>query len=152
MKQRLTPWLIGVLAVVPLASLVEAQDRGNPSPEPPSSLGDVAFDPAQASILRYRAWHEEFMPDRAPANAGFRNPGNVGRTAEYYPPGDQFQNPEAAGSRHITARIGNGGVPDRAEQIAAFNAGTSRYNALQTHIDRYGRPMGGFGFGFGFGY
>src|SRR5690606_15735959 len=103
------------------------------------------------SILRYRAWHEDFTPGQPHSQAGFRNPGNVGRTAEYYPPGNQFQNPQQAGGERVTARIGNGGVPDRASQIAAYNAGTSRYNALQTHIDRYGRPMRGFGMGFGFG-
>jgi len=79
---------------------------------------------------------------------GYRNPGGVGRKAEYYPPGDRFQNDSP---RTITARIGNGGQPDRAEQIAAYNAGTFRYNAIQSHIDRYAHPFG-FGYGFGLGY
>ena len=152
MTLRRSLWFAGALACATTLHVdVRAQDRVAPETQASNSLGDVSFDPARASILRHRAWHEEFMPDQAPQRAGFRNPGNVGRNAEYYPPGNQFQNPQQAGSRHITAQIGNGGVPDRASQIAAYNAGTQRYNALQTHIDRYGRPMHGFGMGFGFG-
>lgn len=151
MPLRMTYWLTGVLACVVLAAPSVAQEKETPQQGGEQSPGNISFDPAQASILRYRAWHEEFTPNARPENAGFRNPGNVGRNAEYYPPGNQFQNPQQAGSSHITARIGNGGAPDRAEQLASYNAGTARYNALQTHIDRYGRPMRGFGFGFGFG-
>ncbi len=136
--------------------LVIAQSPATPNPpqtptQSPASLGAVTYDPAEASILRHRAWHEDFMPNQNAGNSGYRNPGNVGRYAEYYPPGNQFQNPQQAGSQHITAKIGLGGVPDRAEQIASYNAGTARYSAIQTHIDNYGRPMRGFGFGFGMG-
>lgn len=113
-----------------------------PSPGGSDTLPEVD------SILRHRAWHDDFTP-AAPGSSGYRNPNNVGRSNEYYLPGDKFQN---ANPQHITAKIGLGGVPDRAEQIAAFNAGTARYNALQTHIDRYGRPTMGFGMGFGFGF
>ena len=115
----------------------------------PASAGAYPPPPARSgSILRQHPWHEDFMPSRS---YGFRNPGGVGRMAEYYPPGDHFQN-ERDGAPHVTARIGLGGVPDRSEQLQSQAVGTQRYNALQMHIDRYGRPQWGFGYGFGFGY
>jgi len=136
-----------------LPALGAAQEAPTRPEGPGASPGNVSFDPAQASILRHRAWHDEYTPRQPYApQAGFRNPGGVGRYAEYYPPGNQFQNPQQPGGQHVTARIGLGGVPDRAEQLAAYSAGTARYNALQTHIDRYGRPMNGFGLGFGLGW
>lgn len=83
------------------------------------------------------------------ATGGFRNPGGVGRYAEYYPPGDRFQ---SGGTDPVTvAKFDQGGgAPDRQEQIQAYNAGTARYNAIQSHIDRYGSRMY-FGYGFGMG-
>lgn len=103
------------------------------------------------SILRVRPWHEDYVPDaQKAASYGVRNPGGVGRYAEYYPPGNQFQN---ANPTHITARTGvGGGAPSLADQRAAQAVGTATYSALQTHIDTYGRPMMGFGMGFGFGW
>ena len=95
-----------------------------------------------------KPWHEEYIP---PENRdyGFRNPGGVGRRAEYYPPGDKFQNDSPP---HITARIGNGGQPDRNEQLRAQAVGGMNAHYLQSHIDRYGSPRWGFGYGFGFGW
>lgn len=83
------------------------------------------------------------------ATGGFRNPGGVGRYAEYYPPGDRFQ---SGGTDPVkVARFDQGGgAPDRQEQIQAYNAGTARYNAIQRHIDSYGNRMF-FGFGMGMG-
>lgn len=103
------------------------------------------------SILRARPWHEDYVPEsQKAASYGVRNPGGVGRFAEYYPPGNQFQN---AAPAHITARTGvGGGAPSLADQRAAQAVGTATYSALQTHIDTYGRPMMGFGMGFGFGW
>ena len=79
---------------------------------------------------------------------GYRNPGGVGRMNEYYPPGDQFQSPGQRGRPAATHGLG---ATSRAEQLASYNAGTARYNAIQGHIDRYGSPRIGFGWGFGFG-
>jgi hypothetical protein len=78
--------------------------------------------------------------------AGFRNPGNVGRHAEYYLPGDRFQ---VEGDPVRTAQFAVGGYPSRAEQMEAQRIGISRYNSLQYHIDRYAAPMWGYGFGVG---
>jgi hypothetical protein len=79
--------------------------------------------------------------------AGFRNPGGVGRSAEYYPPGNRFQverDPVQA------ARFDQGGgAPDRAEQLAAQSIGIARANSIQGHIDRYAMPYFGYGFGVG---
>lgn len=78
--------------------------------------------------------------------AGFRNPGGVGRYAEYYPPGDHFQ---VEGDPVRVAQFGVGGYPSQAEQRAAQQVGISRNNSLQQHIDRYAMPAYGYGFGMG---
>jgi hypothetical protein len=133
--QRRAPTNAGARATAPAAP--RAPQRGV------TSSGRLS----DSSILAHRDWSY-----RSNDTYGFRNPGGVGRVAEYYPPGDRFQN-EAP--RHITAQIGNGGQPDRNEQLQAQQIGIQRYNALQSHIDRYGAPFGyGYGFGmyYGFGF
>ena len=79
--------------------------------------------------------------------AGFRNPGGVGKYAEYYPPGNQFQ--VQGGDAVRVAQFGVGGYPSRAEQMAAQQIGISRYNSIQGHIDNYAMPHYGYGFGVG---
>ncbi len=79
--------------------------------------------------------------------AGFRNPGRVGRHAEYYLPGDQFQVQGVDPVR--VARFAEGGYPSRSEQLAAQQVGIARYNSIQRHIDNYAMPRFGFGFGVG---
>ena len=78
--------------------------------------------------------------------AGFRNPGGVGRYAEYYPPGDHFQ---VEGDPVRVAQFGVGGYPSQADQRAAQQIGISRYNSIQRHIDNYAAPRFGYGFGMG---
>jgi len=78
--------------------------------------------------------------------AGFRNPGGVGRYAEYYPPGDRFQ---VEGDPVRVAQFGVGGYPSQADQRAAQQLGISRNNSLQQHIDNYAMPRYGYGFGMG---
>ena len=78
--------------------------------------------------------------------AGFRNPGGVGRYAEYYPPGDRFQ---VQGDPVRVAQFGVGGYPSQADQRAAQQLGISRNNSLQQHIDNYAMPHYGYGFGMG---
>jgi len=79
--------------------------------------------------------------------AGFRNPGGVGRHAEYYPAGDRFQveNDPVRAAKFDQG----GGAPDRSEQLAAQQIGIQRNNSLQQHIDNYARPSFGYGFGVG---
>jgi hypothetical protein len=79
--------------------------------------------------------------------AGFRNPGGVGRHAEYYLPGDRFQVQNADPVR--VAQFGKGGYPSRAEQMQAESLGIQRYNSIQQHIDNYAMPHWGYGFGMG---
>ncbi|MGE5295752.1 MAG: hypothetical protein ACM3VT_13070 [Solirubrobacterales bacterium] len=76
--------------------------------------------------------------------AGFRDPGGGGRYSEYYPPGDRFQVPDVDPVR--VATFGQGGIPDRAEQLAAQQIGIQRYNAIQGHIDRMAAPRLGVGY------
>jgi hypothetical protein len=80
------------------------------------------------------------------ASAGFRNPGGIGRHAEYYYGGEQFQN---QGDPVRVAQFGVGGYPSRSEQLAAQQVGISRYNSIQGHIDNMARPVFGYGFGVG---
>lgn len=93
-------------------------------------------------------WSRTDLYENPEDSFGYRNPGGVGRFSEYYPPGDQFQNPTRGRRQAATYGIG---MPTRSEQLASYNAGTARYNALQRHIDRYGSPRIGWGWGFGFG-
>jgi hypothetical protein len=127
------------------AKRVQPPPTRAPRPAAPRQVAQNYSEPD--SILAHRSWSY-----RSNDTYGFRNPGGVGRVAEYYPPGDRFQNDNP---RHVTAQIGNGGQPDRNEQLQAQMVGVQRYNALQSHIDRYGAPFGfGYGFGpvFGFGF
>jgi hypothetical protein len=146
----------GLLTPAAWAQLPATGQRSGRTPAAPSGIRSAAPAPLRApqrrtavprspgddSILATRTW-----TSRSYANDtyGFRNPGGVGRAPEFYPPGDRFQNDSP---RHITAQIGNGGQPDRMEQLYAQQVGVMRYNALQSHIDRYGMP---FGYGYGFG-
>lgn len=78
--------------------------------------------------------------------AAYANPGGVGRYAEYYPAGVPFQQGQDP-VRVATFGTG-GGYPSRMEQLQAQQIGIQRYNAIQQHIDNYGRPYIGFGYGF----
>ncbi|MEO6812263.1 MAG: hypothetical protein ABI353_24405 [Isosphaeraceae bacterium] len=99
--------------------------------------------PGERSVLRsarnYR--HETY---------GWRNPGGVGRSPEYYPPGDQFQNSEAGGAVPPSTFNQQTNAISRSAQLQALQVGNQRAATLQNHIDRYGRPLG-FGFGYGLG-
>jgi hypothetical protein len=82
-------------------------------------------------------------------NYGVRNPGGVGRYAEYYPPGDMFQN----GGHDPTPRAGfdqNLPVGSIDQQAMATQVGTQKYSVMQQHLDNFSRPLGFYGFG-GFG-
>ena len=82
------------------------------------------------------------------ASAGFRNPGGTGRFLEYYPPGDQFQQP----SDRVRVAKFDQGAPGtgRADQFQALQVGVQRQNSIQQHIDNYARPAFGVGYFGGF--
>lgn len=72
--------------------------------------------------------------------AGFRNPGGVGRRSQYYPPGNQFQNP-GRGAVPVPSFGGYADGTSRAMQLQAQQVGIERGDALQRHIDAYGQPI-----------
>jgi len=84
-------------------------------------------------------------------SAGFRNPGGVGRYAEYYSGTAAEAAQEAKPDPVHVARFDQGGgAPDRSEQMAARQIGIQRSNAIMNHIDNYARPNFGVGFFGGF--
>ena len=76
---------------------------------------------------------------------GFRNPGGVGHTAQYYPPGNRFQN---AGRAHRASRrmasIPRPSAAPHSSRPSAVGAYTS--DVLYRHIDAYGSPRFVVGF------
>ncbi|WZO96415.1 hypothetical protein EP7_003408 [Isosphaeraceae bacterium EP7] len=110
------------------------------------------YEPAHRSVIRHNPLNERYsyggtQDDQAP---GYRNPGGVGRNAEFYPAGDRFQN---EGAKLKAAQFDQGpAATQRSAQIASYNAGTQRYNAIQGSINSYARPNFGIGFGGGVFY
>ncbi len=82
-------------------------------------------------------------------HGGNYSTGGVGRIAEYYdnrtlaPPVDYHPVPVGG--------FGNGGIPDRNEQLQAQQIGAQRTANIQNNINAYGRPYGAMGAGFGYG-
>jgi hypothetical protein len=110
------------------------------------------YEPAHRSVIRHNPLNERYSYNASPDNQapGFRNPGGIGRNAEYYPAGDKFDN---EGVRFKPAQFDQGpAATSRASQIASYNAGTQRYNAIQGSINSYARPSFGIGFGGGVFY
>ncbi|MDG3003504.1 hypothetical protein [Paludisphaera mucosa] len=123
-------------------------DAGSPTDRGyPSHIRPQAHYPQQrrSIVQHYQYPYPEYY--HGEETAGFRNPGGRGRYAEYYPPGEHFQNAQDPVRAAKFAQ--GGGAPDRNEQIAAYNAGTQRYNSIQQSIDNYARPAWGGGFGVG---
>jgi hypothetical protein len=152
---------LGVITLTWSRDRTHGQDPGNPAAVAPSNSAD---QPAQTKNaypdhVRPQAYYPQrrrsivhHYPYPYPsyynedASAGFRNPGNIGRHAEYYYAGEQFQ---AQGDPVKVAQFGIGGYPSRSEQLAAQQVGISRYNSIQGHIDRMAMPRFGYGFGVG---
>jgi hypothetical protein len=141
-----------------LISSARAQAPPVPAGAAPAQTARDAQRPASydrapdQSELRYRTpspRRTSPMPDDD-STWGWRNPGGVGRRAQWYPPNNQFQNP---GRASVGAQFDQGPVAtQRAAQATASSLGIQRANSIQNHIDVYGRPMGfGFGYGLGFG-
>jgi len=85
-------------------------------------------------------------------SAGFRNPGGVGRYAEYYSgtAGETAQQQAKPDPVHVARFDQGGGAPDRNEQLSARQIGVQRSNQIMNHIDKYARPNFGVGFFGGF--
>jgi hypothetical protein len=156
-----TPTSASLLAAFLLLSIPTA--RAQPQPPAQASSGrpiQVAAGPVDNGLdAAWRDFRRRGPSQYDPyggvwgAGWGYRNPGHVGRMAEYYPPGNSFQN---AGAHPHLARFSEGPVEtSRAMQLQSQMIGIARYNAIQGHIDRYGAGFGaaaGFGFGFGAGF
>jgi hypothetical protein len=142
-------------ALVPAASAQTPMTSGVQPASPPQArpAPTATTTPAQTPLRRRSIVHHYPYPYpsfyNTDATAGFRNPGGTGRYLEYYPPGNQFQSDQARDPVKV-ATFGQGGIPDRAEQLAAQQIGIQRYNAIQQHIDNYARPYFGYGLGVGF--
>jgi len=126
-----------------------------PTPTDPSHPNYHAG--AHRSIVRHnplprRASYNSYYPYSSPGSShpssGFST-GGVGRYAEFYdantPTGQVDQHPVPV------ARFDSGGGPDRAEQIAAAQAGQVKARNVQDGINAYGTPYGAYGAGFGYG-
>ena len=127
-----------------------------PKPRPAESARSEGRP--QVAEAKRPASTAEALPRRAstaarrdpPAAQGrFANPGGVGRFSEYYTPYTPTSPADARPTR--VARFDQGGGPDRAEQIAAFQAGQMRTRNIQNNINAYGRPYGAYGAGLGLG-
>lgn len=152
---------IGMAAMGLNPTPARGQDPGNSTPARAGDLGTQA-DPSRiyhpehvrpqayypqrrrSIVQHYQYPYPSYYNDDA--TAGFRNPGGIGRHAEYYYPGEQFQ---TRGDPVRVAQFGVGGYPSRSEQLAAQQLGVAKYNAIQGHIDRMARFSWGFGFGVG---
>jgi len=151
--------VLGLTLLAWSGARASAQDPGNPNGPPPAIDRPEARRPSVPDHVRPQAYapHQRrsivhHYPYPYPGyyqnddTAGFRNPGGVGRHAEYYPPGDQFQ---VQNDPVRVAQFGKGGYPSRAEQMQAESLGIQRYNSIQRHIDNYAMPRFGYGFGAG---
>lgn len=160
---------VGLAAVLSASTVTLALAQAPPAspPPPPTSAPAVQAAPAQgrpASVPVRRTQSKtrrrsivHHYPYPYPAyyhgdqSAGWRNPGGVGRFAEYYPAGNQMQvdNPNERDPVRV-ATFGDGGIPSRQQQMEAQQIGIQRENAIQQHIDNYARPAYGYGFGVGY--
>ena len=106
--------------------------------------------PPSSSILRVRPWHEPYVPaEQRSQTYGWRNPGGVGRMAEYYPPGNQFQLhgvKEVAGSQHRESAMGLARTvacepqPDAAAVLHRRPRAPRIARARQRHVRRPRQP------------
>lgn len=148
----------------PAQAQAGASDAARPADEARSFREPIPTDPAHPnyhaaahrSIMRHNPlpYRTSYQADPAyggsPSHSGGHfSTGGVGRMAEYYD--DRTLNPGPNFHQTPVAQIGNGGVPDRDEQIRAQQVGQQRTANIQNNINAYGRPYGAMGAGFGYG-
>ena len=98
--------------------------------------------------LPRRTSYDSHYSGSSQGRSGYSTMG-VGRYGEYYTPNTLA--PQVDNHPAQVAGFGNGGIPDRNEQIAAQQAGQARSRDIQDNINAYGRPYGAIGAGFGYG-
>jgi hypothetical protein len=138
--------LAGMLATPALAQY-PATNVGPRTPQSAAVRRDAPPHAYQGAARRETSRYSGYYDDAR--RAGYRNPGGVGRYAEFYPAGNQFQNDQARNPPPVATFNGGSGVPTMDQQIAAQQLGVAKYNSIQQSIDRYARPYYGYGFGFG---
>ena len=167
--------LVAALVATHLASAQEPTSKAvRPTPQSPAIpvlLADIALPPpkpvalaeveeARKAISQARSLPRPTSATRdvdsvarrdSSASVGrFANPGGVGRYAEYYTANTLAISPDA--HARPQPRFDKGPGPNRADQLAAFQAGQMRTRNIQANINAYGRPYGAYGAGFGFGF
>lgn len=80
---------------------------------------------------------------------GVFSTGGAGVNAEYYD--EHTLDAPANAHQAPVARFDSGGGPDRAEQIAAQQAGVQRSQLTQNTINTFGTPYAAYGAGYGYG-
>lgn len=133
--------------------VVAEQDPGVTQSAEPGSAPRISdpYMPAYSSGHRYWSRTAPSPPPHHPESEfGYRNPGGVGRVAEFYPPNNKFEN---QGRNPVAAARFGSGSPDlsRSAQMQAQQIGIQKTNSLNNQIDAFARPFGGFGFGMGMG-
>ena len=161
-----TPSLVLVGFLGPIATAQTpppAAGGGNPQPSAaassaaPRANSANLSDPVSSRTRRRSAVHHYPYPYpdyyHGDNTAGFRNPGGVGRYAEYYPAGSKIGQQDGG---HDPVRVAHfdqgGGAPDRDEQLRAQQLGVQKDSVMYRHIDSYARPYIGFGVGYFGGY
>ena len=160
--------LTGVLAILTALSWATPAGAQDAPPAPPidDSAPQAARQPSSPypSHIRPQAdYHQKrrsivhHYPYPYPGyyhndeSAGFRNPGGVGRYAEYYSPGEtqtQLEREHVPAAPPV-AQFDTNPAINRQEQMQATQIGVQRYNSIQNHIDRMAAPAWGYGFGVG---
>ncbi len=136
-----------------LGLVMTPQDPGASRPSDPNDAPRIT-DPYMPSYSSGHRYWSRTAPSRPPQNPdsefGYRNPGGVGRVAEFYPPNNQFAN---GGRNPVVAAQFGSGSPDlsRSAQMEAQRIGIQKTNSLNSQIESLARPFGGWGFGGGMG-
>lgn len=101
------------------------------------------YEPSHRTIVR-----RDYMPYDT-GGPGWRNPGGVGRSNEFYG-NEEFIN---AGRPRTAATFGGtNGVVSKDQQIQMAAIANQKNAVMNNHIDAYARPFGFYGFGYGGGY
>jgi hypothetical protein len=159
----LVPLAAGTLVASVLAQAPATSRPAAPTPTParpavtnaqPGRQAVPAPRPAAPKARRRSIVHHYPYPYpgyyHSDPGAGWRNPGGVGRYSEYYSSYGPYQMTQPERDPVRVATFGDGGIPDRDEQMRAVQIGAMRNNSIQQHIDNYARPYYGYGFGVGY--
>ncbi len=143
---RITRLVTSLATATAVISLAHAQVPPTAQPAQSNDAQPKARIQRRSIVQHYPLPYPEYY--HGDSSAGFRNPGQVGRYTEYYPPGNQFQ--EQGDPVRVAKFDQGGGAPNRAEQLQALQIGVQRDNSIMNNINSYARPSFGVGFFGGF--